>query len=242
MRWGREIHATLRAHIAHDDLLSDAQRAALDAESARLGATLTTLETATAAYGRWLSGAHVESRASLRVANYVADEAQRAVDATLRPHRDTLARFLPGGWSTLFGDLSLSRVLRAGHARTAKLAADGASMLRSLPSSVPGAGALPPVSALADRLDTAATRIRGLLDHVEREVEPQRRPLKSAVERGVFDLREGLEQMDARLRATFPASFIESLYPELTRGGTAIADEPDEDDDDTDPPAPAPAS
>lgn len=50
----------------------------------------------------------------------------------------------------------------------------------------------------------------------------QRRPLKLAVERSVLELRG-------------PA-FIESLYPELSRGSRAVAAEEDEDDDDTEGP------
>ena len=130
---------------------------------------------------------------------------------------------------------------RAGHAKTAQIAAETASVLRSLPSAFPGVGTLPDIAPLVARLDGVVTRIHHLLDVQLKEIDPQRRPLKLAVERSVLELRESLEQMDARLRAHFPTPFIESLHPELSVGGTAVADEPDEDDDDSeDPASPAP--
>jgi hypothetical protein len=58
-----------------------------------------------------------------------------------------------------------------------------------------------------------------LLDEANRElaleIDPQRAPLRLAVERAIFALREHLEQSDGRLRTHFTSAFIDSLYPEL---------------------------
>lgn len=59
---------------------------------------------------------------------------------------------------------------------------------------------------------------------------------RSAVQKATYELREELDQMDGRLRSYFSADFIDSLYPELTRKGTIVADEADEDDDTSAPP------
>lgn len=236
LRWAREIRATISAHVAHNTHLPRGGEDALKREARSLNEPITALERAVTAYRGYLDGAHVENRAELRVANFLADEAQRATDGALRPHRDAIAVAIPGGLARVFSGLPLSRVLRAGHERTAQLARDASLTLRALPASV-AVG-----SELADRLDEVASRLGELLAHRDSDIEPQRRPLKLAVERAVLDLREQLEQMDARLRAHLPPTFIESLYPELARGGTAVADEPDEDDDDTDDPSPTPVA
>jgi len=49
--------------------------------------------------------------------------------------------------------------------------------------------------------------------------------------KAIFELREELDQMDGRLRSHFSQAFIDSLYPELARKRTAVADDEDEDDD-----------
>jgi len=135
-----------------------------------------------------------------------------------------------GGFSRIFSRMPLSRVLRVGHERTAKLAIDAATTLRALPASVPGTG------PLADRLEVVGGKLKGLLDQQTQQIDVRRGPLKLAVEKAIFELREGLEQMDARLRAHFGPAFIESLYPELNKRGTAVADVGDEDDDEAAPP------
>lgn len=145
----------------------------------------------------------------------------------MRPYRAEIAKALDGGFARIFGNLPLSRVLRVGHEKTARLAMGAASALGTLPASIPGA------SALAARLEKVGTQLKGLVDEQVSVIEPKRRPLKIEVEKAVMALREGLEKMDARLRAHFPEAFIESLYPELTKKGTALADDDDEDDDDT---------
>lgn len=238
-RWGREVRATVDAHLAHDDLLTEPQKAALRAESATVGGWLDALGAADDAYQHWLRTALTAVRAELRVANYLADLAQRDTEATLRPRRDLLASAIPGGIARVFGDKPLSFVLRAGHERTARFAHGVATTLGSLPASV--AAQIPGHAALVARADTVAARLDALLRRRDEELTPQRAPLAAAVDRTVFELREGLALMDARLRADFSPAFIESLYPELTKGGKAVAGEVDAHDDGTDAPTPGAA-
>ncbi len=231
LRWGREIFATVDAHLAHNHRLTEEQRALLTPERATGARLLGNLETAVGGYSTFLMTGHLQIRAELRVANFLADEQQRAADGALRPHRATIAEVLPGGLSSVFSKLPLSRVLRAGHVKTAQLAHATATAV----STLSGMGGLPVLTVLADGLDEAGDRLETLIEKLDKEVEPQRRPLKLAVERAVLELREELELMDARLRARFSPAFIESLYPELSRGARAVADEDDADDDDAEP-------
>jgi len=229
LRWGREIFATVDAHLAHNNRLTEEQRALLTPERATGARLLGNLETAVGGYTTFLITGHLQIRAELRVANFLADEQQRITDGTLRPHRAAIAEVLPGGLSSVFSKLPLSRVLRAGHLKTAQLAHAAATAV----STLSGMGGLPVLTPLADGLDEAGDRLETLVEKLDKEIEPQRRPLKLAVERAVLELREELERMDARLRARFSPAFIESLYPELSRGARAVADEDDADDDDS---------
>jgi hypothetical protein len=76
-------------------------------------------------------------------------------------------------------------------------------------------------AALVHQFDEERTKVE----------EPRRRVLKAALERAIGTLREGVEQMEARLRGQFDPAFIDSLYPALARGRRVVADEDDEDDD-----------
>lgn len=238
LRWGREVLATIDAHIEHNSRLTDEQRAALTSERDVGAPLIATLDGSVAAYRGWLASGSLPVRAALRVANFLADEEQRAAEGVLRPHRDALAAVLPGGLSRVLSDVALSRVLRAGHERTARYARNAAAAV----ASVSGTGGLPVLTEVASALDGAAERIESLLQTQDQEIEPQRRPLKLAVERGVLDLREGLELMDARLRPRFSPAFIESLYPDLSRGARAVAAEDDADDDDSEEPVTPPVT
>ncbi len=220
---------TIDAHIAHNDRLTDAQRSLLFAEQTAGVMLISGLERATGAYSTFLYSGHMRIRAELRVANYLADVQMLETQGLLLPHRRTIAQLISGGVSAVFSKKPMSRVLRAGHALTAKLAHDAAAEV----SKISGVGGLPVMTEVADRLDVVGDRIDGLLEKLDTEIEPQRRPLKLAVERAVLELREGLEQMDGRLRAEFTPLFIESLYPELSRRARAVADDEDEDDDET---------
>jgi len=79
--------------------------------------------------------------------------------------------------------------------------------------------------------DKAAALLRQFDEEQAKVVKPLRSLLKAALERAIGDLREGLAQMDARLLPLLTPDFVDSLYPELTRNGTMVADEGDEDDD-----------
>ena len=135
LRWGREILATVKAHLDLNDLLTDPQRTALHAEVANLEDLLGPLTTAVVAYRGFLDNAHVDIRAKQRVANYLCDDAQTRTDAQMRPYKATINQALPGGgYARIFSRLPMSRVLRAGHVRTAQLALTAAQTLRSLPA------------------------------------------------------------------------------------------------------------
>lgn len=226
LRWGRAIHATMRAHLDIDDLLGDLQRDALTAEAQSLDALLGKLDAAVAPYRAFVDHALGDVRARQRVANYLCDVAQQRADGAMRPHRAQIGKLLQGGFTAIFSGLPLSRVLTVGHARTAQLALDAGAALHVVAVAVPEAG------PLAERLDKVGALLNGLIKEQNDTIAPQRRPLKLAVERAVLELREGLEKMDARLRQHFPELFIESLYPELARKGTAVAEEDEEEEDD----------
>lgn len=236
LRWAREILATLAAHREINDLLTDAQRSLLATEEASLGALVDALAAAVAPYRDHVEHAHVGIRAKQRVANYLCDEAQLRTDGQMRPHRKTIEQALKDGFARIFSRKPLSRVLRAGHDLTVQYAVDAAAVLRALPASVPA------TAPLADRLELVAKKLKDLVTERADVVDAQRLPLKMAVEKAIFGMREGLDKMDARLREHFTVEFIESLYPELSRGNTALADEHDEEDDDTATPDAPPAT
>jgi len=230
-RWGREVIATMKAQLEVNYLLTDEQKAALDAEITRVGPRVDTLANAVVPYRHFIENAHVGVRAKKRVGNFLCDEAQRHADGALRPHRREIDSILPGGYTSILSKTPLSRVLRVGHEKTVAYAERAAGAIRSLPAKIPG------TAAAADALEKAASLL-DMFIQTSLKLEDQRQPLRSAVTRGIYDLREELDQMDGRLRSYFSADFIDSLYPELSRKGTALADETDEDDDATAPPDP----
>jgi hypothetical protein len=227
-RWGTEILAAMDAHREANYLLTPQQIDALGAEKTRVEARLTALSHAVVPYRDFIDHAHVQIRAKQRIANFLCDEAQRTADGTLRPHRRDIESIIPGGYGAILSSIPLSRVLRLGHEKTANMAEVAASAIRTLPSKISGTG------ALADALDKAASLLRDFVKEGEL-VEAQRYPLRSAVNKAIYELREELDQMDGRLRSHFSAAFIDSLYPDLVRRGTAVADDSDEDDDTAEP-------
>jgi hypothetical protein len=229
VRWVREILASLVAHHEINDLLSDAQKTVLDAEIKRVGPRLEALADAVSPYRHFIDNAHVEVRAKQRVANFLCDEAQRSADGALRPHRRDIDTIVAGGYAMILSKTPLSRVLRVGHEKTAEFAERAASMIRTLPAKIPG------TNLLADALEKRADQLRGFVAQAT-ALEAQRQPLRSAVHKAIYELREELEQMDGRLRSYFSADFIDSLYPELSRSKSAVTDESDEDDDTSVPP------
>jgi hypothetical protein len=58
-----------------------------------------------------------------------------------------------------------------------------------------------------------------------------RAPRKRAVREAVTELSAGLAAMDARIGASLPQAFVDSLYPDLTADASRVADVEDEDDD-----------
>jgi hypothetical protein len=229
LRWAREILATQKAQLDVNKRLTADQKTALDAEIKRIEPRILALSAAVAPYREFVDNAHVAVRAKQRVANFLCDEAQRQADAELRPHRRDIAAIIPGGHTAILAKTPLSRVLRVGHEKTVEFADRAANMIRALPPRISG------TTALADLLEGAADLLMGFL--VESQgIEALRAPLRAAVQKATYELREELDQMDGRLRSYFSADFIDSLYPELTRKGTVVADEADEEDDTSAPP------
>lgn len=224
LRWGREILATQKAQLEVNTRLTVQQQDALEAEIKRFEPCIQKLADAVVPYREFVEHAHVAVRAKQRVANFLCDEAQREADAGLRPHRQDIAAIIPGGHAAILAKTPLSRVLRAGHEKTVEYAERAAGMMRSLPAHIPGA------SPLADTLEAAADLLSDFIAQAV-TLNHQRAPLRLAVNKATYELREELDQMDGRLRSFFSAHFIDSLYPDLTRKGTAVADEEDEDDD-----------
>lgn len=228
-RWATEILGAIDAHREVNYLLSADQVAVLAAEKTKIEGRLTALHNAVVPYRNFIDQAHVQIRAKQRIANYLCDEAQRNADGALRPHRREIDTIIPGGYATILSNTQLSRIVRMGHEKTAQMAEIAASAIRTLPSKIPG------TAALADSLEKAAALLQGFVKDGE-TVETQRYPLRAAVNKAIYELREELDQMDGRLRSHFSAAFIDSLYPELARRGSAVADDADEDDDTTEPP------
>lgn len=224
LRWGREVLNTKKAQLEVNKRLTKEQKEALDTEIKRVEPRIQTLADAVVPYRDFLDNAHVAIRAKQRVANFLCDEAQREADAGLRPHRRDIATIIPGGHSAILAKTQLSRVLRLGHEKTVEYAERAASMIRALPPRIPG------TVAIADTLEQAAELLQGFIGQ-STALEDQRAPLRSAVQKATYELREELDQMDGRLRSFFSAAFIDSLYPELANKGTIVADEADDDDD-----------
>jgi hypothetical protein len=229
-RWALEIAATLHSHLEYNYLLSETQKQALAAEAPGLDALVQKLQNGVVPYRNFIDTAYIKVRAGQRVADFLCDEAQREADGHLRPRKKDIDSILSGGYGAIFSKNPLSRVLSSGREKTVELARRAATMLRTLPASIRGA------TEMADALDKAASLLHSF--NVERRdvVSPQREPLKAAVQKSIYELREGLDQMDGRLRTHFSQDFINSLYPELTKKGIAVADEDDEDDDTSGPP------
>jgi hypothetical protein len=233
LRWAREVLSTGRAHLDHNYLLGAEQKAALSTEMVALGGLVEGLSGRVVPYRAFVEGAYVSLRAQQRVGDFLCDEAQREAEGRLRPRKKDIDGMLPGGYVSILSKTPLSRVLRAGREKTVEFARTAALKIRSLPASIGAAG------ELADGLERAATVLASFNKEETDVLDPQRAPLKMAVQKAVYDLREGLEKMDGRLRTHFSQDFIDSLYPELSRKGTVVAAEDEEEDDDAAAPEPA---
>lgn len=232
-RWLGEIIITVKSHEHINLSLSALQKEKLAEERVKLEERHAELVGAVTPYRAFIENAFTEVRAHQRVANYLCDEAMRETRGTLLIRRSDVERELEGGLSGLFGKQGFAASIRAGHARTVEIVMDGGSKVRTLPPNVLGPGK---AEELAGKLEGTGQRLKGFNDQLENEIEPRRRPLRAAVEVAVGRTREALEQMDGRLRSHFSADFIESLYPQLAKGGRAVAADPDEEDDGSDPP------
>lgn len=230
-RWVRDVLATLSAHIDFNDQLSDRQISRLKHERVLIIQKLDALAKANAPYQAFLAGGFREVRARLRVANYLGDIVMEEAVGQVRGQRRAAEQAVPGILKRITRNESLSRVLRSGNAR----------MVEFLKHAADSVGLLPPAftfaPALEQRLDAAAERIRKLLVVLDNEVEAQRRPLRSAVQKAVLELRDELEKSMGRLRTDFTSVFIDSLFPELpkktskSKAVSVAVDGEDEDDD-----------
>ena len=231
VRWARAVLATADAHLQHNYLLTPEQKNALTVELGVVRPLFDDLVAKVGPYRAFVETAYVEVRAKQRVADYLCDEAERDADGNLRPRRKDVDEALKkeGGFAAILSRTPLSRVLRAGREKTVAYARTAAALIASLPSTIKG----------KDDLSTALTRAADLLHGFNQEqdqgIEPQRLPLRQAVNAAIRELREGLEKMDGRLRTHFSQDFIDSLYPELNKKGTAVASEEDEAEDDAAP-------
>lgn len=232
-RWVGEITITMRSHEKINIQLTPELKEILGKECTIVEARNTDLMNAVNPYRQFIESAFSQVRADQRVANFMCDEAMRETRGTLMVKRSEVDKALEGGLSGLFGSKGFAASLRAGHERTVEIVLNAGSKVGTLPPHILGPGK---AEALADRLTTSGTRLRGCIDQMDREIEPKRRPLRAAVEIGIGRVREALEQMDGRLRSHFSAEFIESLYPQLSKGGKSVAADADEEDDDSDPP------
>lgn len=226
LRWGREIHGSLEAHIAQGHLLSGAEREALRDESALLGELVQRLSGAVKPYRDFLERTRTPLRGRLRAGSFVCEQAARRAEEGLLPAKGAIGE---SAWAALFeqeADTPRARAVTLGeHRGVSARARRMAEGLRAL------AIATPTALALAEACEEAAVLLESCCEAFERMEEERRRPLQSAVRSAVSELRGGLARMNERLGARFSQAFIDGLYPEVTRAGALVLDESDMDDD-----------
>ncbi|MFT3766209.1 MAG: hypothetical protein QM820_11955 [Minicystis sp.] len=212
--WARKVLACAQAHLKHNYLLTPEQQAALAAEVKTLESLVTALQSAVTPYRAFVEEAYLDLHAAQTVADYLCDEAQKDANGRLSPRRTEIDAFLKpqGGFAAILSKKPLSRVLRAGRKATESMARNAGNLVSSIPANIL------PTKDIAGALLKAADLFKGFLDQEEKVVDPQRTPLKLAVNTAVYNLREGLDQMDGRLRSHFSEAFIDSLYPEAEEG------------------------
>jgi hypothetical protein len=226
LRWARQILANMNAQAEDNYLLQPNQQTALQAEILILEGLVKKLSGPVSDYRTFLETAYTQIRAKQSVGDFLCDEAQRDAKGQLGPRKATIAGVITGGIDAIFSNTPFSRVLTAGKKKTIAFAINAASKIRPLT-------VLPNTAGLADALDKAAAVLQATVTQQETIIDPKRAPLRIAVESAVFQLRDGLEKIDGRLRSHLTQEFIDSLYPELARNNAALADEADEEDDDT---------
>lgn len=238
LRWARVIQARLRAHLQHNSRLTADQKTALAAEQTKLDVLVIDLDARVVPYRDFLASAYLDTQAAQIVADYLCDEAQRDAGGRLMPRKKQIDDFLKaeGGYAAILSNKPLSRVLRAGREATEAMARRAGTLILTIPASILD------TKDIGNALLAAADLLKGFIDEEKNTIDPKRAPLRLAVNTAVYHLREGLDQMDGRLRTHFPDFFIDSLYPELNQGGRAIAGDDEEDADTTDAPAGAVAA
>ncbi len=93
------------------------------------------------------------------------------------------------------------------------------------------ASSLPDLAAHADQLTEGAAILEGFREAFENLEDRERRPLSAALESAKSALREGLADLDDRLRNAAGQSLRRQPLSPLTRGGTIVADTGDDNDD-----------
>lgn len=227
VQWGEEIAAALTAHLEHNPLLTEVQRQALGEELPVVRAKVDALAAASTPYAAFLSKGHVKINAEQRVVNYVGDVVLQEAVALVRGRRAEAEKAVPGILSRITSGQTLSRALTAGHETFVNMLRAAADELSLLPAGFGfAANSATALDETANRLDTLNKRRRA-------QIEAQRAPLRTAVQKASLELRETLYQVNGRLRTHFTDAFIDSLYPRLDRKGRTLIDIPTEDDEDT---------
>ena len=222
LQWALEIQATMEAHLAINDTFTEGQRQALEAEAAVLSERIEALGEAVEVYQTFLNTAYRAIRSKQRVADFLCDKAMIETQARLKPRQVDINDILPGGFARIFSGLSLSRILNSGTETTVTLVRTASQIIESLPERIQGR------AEIAERLKVVSDLLDGFNTERADTIDPRRAPLRLAVEKATFDLREALEQIDGRLRTPFGRAFIDSLYPDLRR-------RPNRSEDDQDP-------
>lgn len=225
INWALDILTSMGAHQSQNQHLSEQQKKVLEREAGLVRQIVDQLQAAVDERDIKLSAKLRELRAQRRVADYVCDSAVREVDGRLRPHREEIGLFLPGGFSGLFQGISLYRVLNSGAERTAGLLLAAATTLDDLPHEK-----FPFAPELASSLRAAGSQLRALNEEYN-DTNSQRLTFSNRLHRGEVELREALQQMNGRLRSDFPQAFIESLYPILSSNNRSKGQESIEDED-----------
>lgn len=217
LRWSREILATLEAHYEHNPRLAQPEREVVLDEAIKLRALVNALSAAVKPYRDFLERRRVQFRGMQRVGRFLCEEARAHAEKSLLPL---------GAEGLLSGDRTRrSRGLPEGPEATVELARECSVAMRSLVKSVPE------LAPIADELAEAAAILEGFNDAFANLEARERLPLKTALEGAIEALRQGLNLLDGRLRTRLSPTFVENLYPKLTRDGSIVADEGDEDDD-----------
>lgn len=238
LRWAKQILANIQAHQAHNYLVTPEQQSALTTEVQSLETLVASLGGAVGPYRVFVEEAYAKVRAAQTIGDYLCDEAQRGAQAAVSPRRNQIDEVFKahGGFPAIFSFKPLSRVLRSGREATEAMARTAGILLAGVPKQIVD------TTAISAALVKAADLLKGFLKEEKETIDPQRTPLKLAVTTAIYNLREGLEQMDGRLRTHFPDVFIDSLYPALKKGGTALAVEDDDEEADATEPASPPGA